>query len=288
MLERIPKAGESLDALRWQLSPGGQIASAVLGCARLGLRCAYAGSVGDDPAAEVILRPLREAGIGLGGVRCRSGATSRSAVILVERRSGERSVLGFRDPRLALRPEELDADAIVRARVLHLDAVDPEASAFAARRAREAGVAVVLDADAVAPGLDALLPLVDFPIVSRSFAEEWGGTGSVRDGLAAVSGPGTRLAVATLGAAGALARCDEGWLESAAFDVAVTDTTGAGDAFHAGFIWGLLQGRDARGVLRAAHAVAALNCTALGAQAGLPGPDAVRALEVGAAAADRR
>ncbi|MGH0037709.1 MAG: carbohydrate kinase family protein [Myxococcota bacterium] len=292
VVERMPRPGESLAALRWLLSPGGQVASAVLACARLGLRSAYAGAVGDDPAAEVILQPLKDAGVDLGCVRSVAGATSRSAVILVERSSGERSVLGFRDPRLALRPGDLDESALGRARVLHLDAVDPDASAWAARRAGEAGVAVVLDADAAAPGIEALLPLVDFPIVSRSFAEEWGGTGSVRDGLDAVTGPRTRLAVATLGADGALARSRQGWIETAACEVAVTDTTGAGDAFHAGFIWGLLQGRDASGVLRAAHAVAALNCTALGAQDGLPGVEDLLRFERGervrSGPADRR
>lgn len=279
VVERMPRAGESLAAERFLLSPGGQIASAVLACARLGLRCAYAGTVGEDPAAEVILRPLSEAGVDLSAVRTVAGATSRSAVILVERASGERSVLGYREPALRLRPGDLDPALLARARVLLLDAVDPEASAWAARHAREAGVAVVLDADTVAPGLETLLGLVDFPIVSRSFAEEWGGTGSVRDGLVAVAGPSTRLAVATLGPAGALARGPEGWIETAACEVAVTDTTGAGDAFHAGFAWGLLEGRDAAGVLGAAHAVAALNCTALGAQAGLPDLERLRRFE---------
>jgi sugar/nucleoside kinase (ribokinase family) len=279
VVERMPRAGESLDAWRFLLSPGGQVASAVLGCARLGLRTAYAGAVGDDPAADVILRPLAEAGVDLGGVQTVAGATSRSAVILVERSSGERSVLGYRDPKLALWPGHLDPADIARARVLHLDAVDPEASAWAAGHAREAGVAVVLDADSICPGIEKLLPLVDFPIVSRAFAEEFGATGSVRDGLDAATGPRTRLAVATLGPAGALARGPEGWIETAAFEVAVTDTTGAGDAFHAGFIWGLLQGRDAPGVLRAAHAVAALNCMALGAQEGLPGAEELRRFE---------
>ncbi len=282
VVEGLPRPGEDQDAIELLIAPGGQVATALLACARLGLDCSYAGAVGDDAAASPILEPLQRGGVDVGRVARIEGATSRSAVILVDATSGERTVLGHRDPRLALEPGGAgmpDRADIAAHRVLHLDAVDCEAAAWAAGIARAEGTAVVLDADAVTPGIASLLPLVDFPIVSRAFAEEWGGTGSVRDGLEAVSGPGTHLAVATLGAKGALALGPDGWLETPAFEVEVRDTTGAGDAFHAGFIWGLLHGRDRAGVLRAAHAVAALNCTALGAQAGLPQVEAVERFE---------
>jgi sulfofructose kinase len=81
---------------------------------------------------------------------------------------------------------------------------------------------------------------------------------------------GARLSVVTLGEWGALAAGADGQLDSPAYRVKARDTTGAGDAFHAGFIWGLIQRLDVEAVLRAAHAVAAINCEALGAQGGLP------------------
>ena len=59
-------------------------------------------------------------------------------------------------------------------------------------------------------------------------------------------------------------------IESPAFRMEARDTTGAGDAFHGAFVFGLLEGLDAAGVLRTANAAAAMNCRALGAQAGLP------------------
>jgi len=273
VLDRLPQPGEHTAARRILTSPGGQVATAVLACARLGLRCSYAGRVGDDASAAAILEPLRKAGVDLGGVLRTPGTASRTAVILVDAASGERTVLGHRDPSLALSPADLEPELLGAAKILHLDAVDLDAAIAAAQRARESGAAVVLDADTPSPGIEALLAVVDFPIVSRAFAEEFGGSGSLRDGLEAVSGPLTRLAVATLGAKGAVSLGPDGWLETPAFEVVARDTTGAGDAFHAGFIWGLLQGFDTSGVLRTAHAVAALNCTAVGAQAGLPGPE---------------
>jgi sugar/nucleoside kinase (ribokinase family) len=87
----------------------------------------------------------------------------------------------------------------------------------------------------------------------------------------------------TLGAEGAIACVARGSevISSPAFRVGARDTTGAGDAFHAGFIWGLLGGLDAAAVLRVAHGVAALACTQPGAQGGLPDREALEAFLAG-------
>jgi sugar/nucleoside kinase (ribokinase family) len=251
--------------------PGGQIATALLACARLGLRTSFVSAVGDDEAGELALAPLREAGVDLDDVEIVPGAPTQLAVILVDRASGERTVLWHRDPRLALRPARLSRARIARGRVLHLDAGDPEAGAWAAKVAREAGMAVVLDADTAAPGMADLLAQVDYPIVSQSFARSYFGTDDVREALRGLVTAGARLAVVTLGEIGALGLAADGrWLPSAAFRVAVRDTTGAGDVFHAAFVWALIQRCDPVAMLRAANAAAGMNCRALGAQGGLP------------------
>jgi len=270
LLERWPEPGEKLDLIQADARPGGQVASALLGCVRLGLRCGYVGAVGSDADADRVLDPLARAGVDLAGVRRVPGARTRTATILVRRSDGERTVLAHRDPRLRLAPAHLEAREVERARLLHLDASDPDAALWAARTARRAGIAVVLDADQVWPGAERLLGVTDFPVVSKQFAEEWGGTGDPDDGLVKLAGLGARLAVVTCGAEGAIARAGDERLDGPAFEVAVADTTGAGDAFHAGFIWALLDGRHVGEVLRVANAVAALACTALGAQEGLP------------------
>lgn len=273
VVDEFPAGAEKRPLLRHTTEPGGQIATAMLGCARLGLRAGYLGAVGDDPASEQVLAPLERAGVETTDVRRVAGAQTRTALIVVRQRDGERSVLAHRDPRLDIDPTSLDARQITRARVLHLDASDPDAALWAARTARENGIPVVLDADSLGPAPDRLLEVIDFPVVSRELAEEWGGTGSPADGLAKLAGWGARLAVVTCGSEGALARLGEQTIRSASFaDEAaeVVDTTGAGDAFHAGFIWGLLQGWPAERVLRVANVVAGIACTRLGAQQGLP------------------
>ncbi len=248
--------------------PGGQVATAALACARLGLRTAYAGAVGADPHGVAVLEPLRKAGVDVSAVKRVPGARTQLAVIHVDSHGGERTVLWHRDRLLQLQPSDLSRASIESARALHLDGGDPEAAAWAANVARDAGVAVFLDADTQGPGVLELLARVDFPVVSREFAESSSQGGSARAALEEF--PGDGLLVVTLGARGAMARVGHRIIESPGFCIEPRDTTGAGDAFHGAFIWGVLQGWDAEAVLRAANAAAAMNCRALGAQGGLP------------------
>lgn len=257
---------------------GGQAATAALALARLGARVAWLGAVGDDPAAGRVLAPLAAAGVDCGGVKRVSGGRTRSARIRVDPRDGERTVEPERDPGVALVPEDLDAARLGSARVVLVDAEDPAASLQAAVLGRQGGAAVVLDADHAFRGWSEIVVETDFPIVSSPFAEDIS-KDSARGGLLALAQRARRLAVVTLGRGGAIA-CAAGRSEvssSPAFPVEVRDTTGAGDAFHAGFIWGLLEGADVARTLRTAHAVAALNCRALGAQGGLPDGEALEA-----------
>jgi sugar/nucleoside kinase (ribokinase family) len=250
--------------------PGGQVATAVLACARLGLRCAYAGKLGDDAAAALALAPLREAGVDLSGVQTVAGASTQTAVILVDGPSGERTLLWHRSAALRIAPGDLDRARVESARALLLDAGDPEAAAWAAGIARNAGIPVILDADHYRPELAPLLSRVDFPLVSQGFADSFSGSGSIREALRMLSGCGARLAAVTLGGRGTIAASGEDVIEVPAFAVDARDTIGAGDVFHGAFAWGLLEGWGAARVLRAANAAAAMNCRFPGAQGGVP------------------
>ena len=270
----LPPPGGKAAVDDWCERAGGQVATAVLTAARLGLRTAYAGVVGDDRAAEQALAPLRIAGVDLSRVAVVPGARTRAAVVAVEQGSGERAVLGYRDPRLLEGSAALAALEPDAARLLLLDASDPTAALQLAKQARERGVAVLLDLDTASAEAERLVALADFPIVSEGFAERVYGT--VESALEQMAGQGARLPVVTLGARGSLALWAGRSLASPATRMVVVDTTGAGDVFRGAFAWGLLQGLDAEPLLRAANAAAALSCTGLGAQGALP--DAVQLL----------
>ena len=259
-------------------APGGQIATAVLAATRLGLRARLVGSVGDDEAADRALAPLRAAGVDLEGIHRAKGVPTRSALVLVDARDGERSVIGHRDAGLALPPAALDRTALRRARVLLVDADDLEAARWAVSVAREEGVPSVLDVDAADPERLALARAVDFPIVSGEFSAKLSGRGREEDTLAQLVGPGVRMAVVTRGAAGAVARLgDEVWTQPA-FAVTVHDSTGAGDVFRGAFAVGVARGDPARRALGRAAAAAALACRGAGAQGSLPDAAEVEAL----------
>lgn len=268
-LPHFPPYGGKVRFERAVCSLGGQVATAIIACARWGLRTRYVGTVGDDEAGEKHRQALEQAGVEAHLIVV-PGTTSQRAYILVDRSTGERTILWDRPDGGALRPEWLEPQWITRARLLHLDGHDPAAAVVAARWARQAGVAVVADFDNVYPGMEELLPLVDYLLVSQEFPVRLLGESDPRRALLRfreLFRP--RVAAVTLGAAGAVALSDEGVHWAPGFVVDAVDTTGAGDVFHAGFIYGILQGWSVARCLEFGCAAAALNCTGVGARGGL-------------------
>jgi sulfofructose kinase len=253
--------------------PGGQVASAMVCCARLGWRARYVGRFGDDELGQVGLASLTEEGVDLSAAQTVEART-RFAIVLVDGRSGDRTVLWDRDPRLALRAGDVASEVWSSARVLHVDCEDIAAATVAAKTARASGALTVIDVEAVLPGVPALLRHIDVIIASEGFPERLTGHKDTGAALAAMSREyEPAVACVTLGAAGSLAICQGREIRTPAFEVPVVDSTGAGDAFRGGFISGYLQsGQDAdvADVLTYATAVAALKCRSLGARHGLP------------------
>jgi sulfofructose kinase len=247
---------------------GGQVASAVLGCARLGRTAALVASVGGDAEAELALAPLREAGVDLSRVRRVPGAATRSAWIWVEPASGERTVLWQRDERLALGPDAVPPGDIAQARLLLVDATDLALSQQAAERARAIGRPCVVDADSPQPGIERLLAAASHPVIPETLARLL--FGDLEAAVRELARAGAKMPVVTRGRGGSVAWLDGEVVATPAFAVTAIDTTGAGDAFHAGIAHGLLEGLAGRTLMRTAHAVAACVCRAMGAQAGLP------------------
>jgi sulfofructose kinase len=266
------------------ISVGGQVASAVVACAHLGLRTKYIGAVGDDERGRLQLESLRAAGINVDHVRERAGCGTQSAFIVIDEATGERTVFWSRPDCLKLMPEEITPEQILCGRLLHIDGHDTAAMERAARLAREAGIPVTVDVDTVYAGFDRVLPYVDYLIASSEFPGRWTGLDDPFVALQTIRERfGMKLAGMTLGAHGALVLTDEGFTYSPAFVVNCVDTTGAGDVFHGGFCYALLQRMPLEEALDFSNAMAALNCTAAGARGaiamgGIATADAARAL----------
>ena len=259
--------------------PGGQVASAMVACARLGLRVKYIGAVGDDWRGQIQMESLEGTGVNLDHVQLRRGCPNQSAYIIIDRSTGERTVLWRHDECLRIDPEEIAEEQITCARLLHIDGHDTPAVARAAQIARRHGIPVTVDVDTIYHGFDKVLPNVDYLVASSEFPANWTG---VNDPFAALetlqNEYGMKVAAMTLGAHGSLARVGGEFVYSPAFVVNCVDTTGAGDIFHGGFCYAVLRGMGMRDALDFSNAMAALNCTALGARGGIRTAEEVRAL----------
>jgi sulfofructose kinase len=267
-LPHYPELGSKVEFRSAEILPGGQVASAVVACQQWGLRTRYVGKVGDDEAAAIHRTEFARLGVEA-HLLTAAGCASQQAIILVDD-AGERTVLWRRDPRLMLRPEEIQREWIVNARALHVDGHDTAAAAVAAGWARSAGIPVIADLDDVYPGVEQLLKNVDYLISSRDIPGRLTGEQNLLKSLPALGSKyGCRFTAATLGREGVLAWDGTRLHYAPAFCVQTVDTTGAGDIFHAGFIYGLLQGWPLTRQLDFACAAAALNCTATGARGGI-------------------
>lgn len=267
-LERFPERGSKIEYAHASVMPGGQAASTIIACQSWGLSARYVGKIGDDDAGRLHRREFARAGVDARLVEV-PGAASPQSLILVDG-GGERTVLCRRDERLLLKPGDLERDWIIKTRALHVDGYETAAATHAAQWAREAGVPVVADLDEIYEGVRDLVRNVDYLIVSRDFPARLTGERNLPDALKAMRAEyGCRLTAATLGHDGVLAWDGAQLIHRAAYRVNVADTTGAGDIFHAGFLYGLLQNWRLEQQLDFACAAAALNCTSQGARGGI-------------------
>lgn len=262
--------------------PGGESATAAVALARLGCRVGYVGRVGDDDFGRHGLDSLRHEGVAVDGVITVPGATSRFAIVLVDRRGGHRTVIWNLHPGLHMSADDVPASTVAEARVLLVNSQEPLPMAAIAERARHAGTRTVVDIERVRPGVDRLLRTMDVVIAAAGFPEAYTGIGERGAALSRLQADcGAAVVCVTLGAEGSLARAMGQEVRTPAFAVEVVDTTGAGDVFRAGFVAGWLAAGDRAElpeVLRWANAVAALKCRGLGARTASPTLAEVRAL----------
>jgi sugar/nucleoside kinase (ribokinase family) len=276
-LPDFPVRGSKMEYSNSSVLPGGQTASTVVACQSWGLSTRYVGKLGDDHAACLHREAFDKAGVEARLITV-SGGVSPQSLILVDG-GGERTIMCRRDESMALMPHELKREWIVNARVLHVDGHETEAATQAASWAHEAGIPVTADLDEIYPGVDDLIANIDYMIGSKDFACRLMKDANLESALKRMHARyNCRLSAATLGEDGVVAWDGRKFYRSAAFHVPVVDTTGAGDMFRAGFIYGLLKGWPLEQQLDFSCAAAALNCMAAGARGGIKTVAAVEEL----------
>lgn len=274
MVSEYPKPDSKQQITRMEYSPGGQVATAMVTCSRLGLRASYIGRFGDDVHGKWGLESLSEEGVDTDACLTAEATPNGFSIILVDRERKTRTILWSRPPALDLAPSDIQPSLVCAGRVLLVDCHDTEASTTAARYARAAGIPTLIDVEYVRPGIEDLLAQIDIIITSEGFPFELTGCESAGRSLRAIRDAYRPAMVCmTLGKEGSLALVGDAEIRTHGFRVPVVDTTGSGDVFRGGFIAGWIHGGNstsAADVLRYANAAAALKCRELGARQAIP------------------
>ncbi len=270
VVPHFPEFNSKVKMISLERQGGGQVATAMVALAKWGLKVRYIGKVGGDELGSFSLESIRSQGVEVSFVTREEGARNQYAFILIDARNGERTIIWDRDPRLMYRPGELSQEAVCSGRVLHLDGHDVGATLQAIGWARQNGIPTVIDLDKVEDGTEEMVAMVDYLISSQRFPCRLTGISDPVRALQALGSMARGFVAMTLGAEGCLALTPSGPLHCPGFPVKAVDTTGAGDVFHAGFIFGLLKGWELQQILEFSNCVAAMKCTKLGGRPGIP------------------
>lgn len=290
--------GQTLAVLR-QRSPGpltrgsslgltlaGAESNVAIGVRRLGLPATWIGHVGADPLGEMVVRELRAEGL---DVLVRVDTTRPTALLLSERRTADRTRVWYYRSQSAgvdLAPTDLPQGVIGDAGLLHVTGITlglgtgpADTTQRAAETASAANVPVSFDINHRAALPDAaafqdrarrLLPLCDTVFATVPEARLFSNADDL-DGLAAdLLRVGPRRVILKLGAKGAMSATSSGVLTQAAFGVTAVDPVGAGDAFAAGYLSGMLHGWGEQACLTQAAQVGAIAVATEGDWEGLP------------------
>ena len=268
-LPGAPGPNVKLPIASQQIRYGGQVATTLAACASFGLRAVFVGTCGNDEPAEGLRDALARRGVDTSHM-IRRAARHRRAVILVNERTGDRTVLWERDPRLALSADDLPRAVIERARLLHVDTVDEETAIAAAGIARSAGIPITSDIDRVTDRTPALIAAVTIPIFAEQIPQALTGEADDERALRMLRAVHAGLLCVTLGARGSMLLDGNQLIRVPAPAVRAIDATGAGDVFRGAFICALLRGDSPVDILRFANGAAALSCTREGALDSVP------------------
>jgi ribokinase len=269
-IQNYPAPDTKCEISEMVIQGGGPVATALVALSRWGLSCAFSGVIGDDDWAPVIRQSLVEEGVDTRGLLTRINSSSQFAFILAEPGTGRRTIFWRRPTGLPPTPDEVPFHLLKRAKIFHTDGLFIESALAAAKTAKDAGVLVSVDAGTLREGMLDLARLSDCFITSESFSRSLSGGDDPREVCKRLSELGPRIVGVTLGAKGYVGFVEGRWIQKPACPVETIDTTGCGDLFHAGFIFGLHQKWDNEKCFDFAAWSAARVSLRLGGRSGIP------------------
>jgi sulfofructose kinase len=269
-VDTFPAVDTKCEFQEMVIQGGGPVATALVALSKWGISCAFSGIVGDDLFGKLIVESLNKEEVDISGLLVRGGSNSQFAFILAEAGSGSRTVFWRKPTGPPPTDAEIDNNVIEKAQIVHTDGLFIDATLAACRVAKDAGKKVVVDAGSLRDGMLKLASISDYFIASEKFAAEYVGKGKALQACNELLKLGPKMAAVTLGSRGYLAVHQGKVLKKPAYKVKAVDTTGCGDIFHAGFIYGLIKKWKVEESLDFAAWAAAQTSLKLGGQEGIP------------------
>lgn len=278
-IDTYPERGRLNLVERMELHSGGCAANTGVSLAKIGVKTAVIGKVGNDGFGDFLVQVLQKHGIDTRGVK-RDEKEATSATMVMVHSDGERSFIHYIGANAALRLDDVDMDIVRQSKVLHIagalvmPGIDGEPTAELLRRAKEMGIITSFDTvwntssgwmDTVRP----CLPYVDYMIPSIEEAKMLTGREQPEDIAQVFLDHGVKVVGLKMGERGCYIRTHDTRIALPRYEVHAVDALGAGDAFAAGFLTGVVKGWDLEQTGRFANAVGALCVTALGATTGV-------------------
>ena len=269
LVPSLPAPDTKVPMRDFRMVGGGQATTAMAALSRLGLKTAYVGVVGDDPGGKLVLSGLEEFGVDVSSVVVEDGGETPAALIFVDESARTRTIAYQPTSPGRLSASTVDLEFVLSARCLLIDPHETLFGLEVAGEAKKRGIPIIYDAEHMTEGFEEMLAAADYVVGSADVVETLKAS-SVEEALERILAAGPKAAVITLGSGGAIALTAEGFSRRPAYRIGVVDTTAAGDAFHAGFAYSILQGWDMNRTLAFANAMGALVCRGLGGRETLP------------------
>jgi len=276
----LPSKGEEVLVDKVEMCPGGSAANLSVAVARLGVSAGFIGRVGNDFFGQFLIEQFQKENVNISQLQV-DDKVGTALLFVIVTENGERTMYTFRGANVYLSPEQVDMDYVRSADILHVSGYtlisDPQRKTALQilDTAKKAGVFISFDAGVLAPikaasRVHSILPSINLLFLNELEAASLMGIKPPESAAESILGLGPEIVALKLGERGCLVLNKYKKFHSPAFKVDVVDTTGAGDAFDAGFLLGIKEGWSLEKTACFANAVGALSVTRVGAWSALP------------------
>jgi sulfofructose kinase len=268
----FPPAGKKIDGISQSslIAGGGPVPTSLCTFSKLGGHAGLIAPFGDDEWAKFARKELDKFGVRHDLCIVRKNCQSARAFAWIEQQSGSRTIVLDIPPLIFINPRDINLSRLPIPKLIHLDGRHLKAAVKLARWGKKAGARIMLDIGSVRNKVDELFPYLDLLICADDYAKFYFKTRSIKKAATGFKIIGIPEVIVTSGIDGSFGiDSNNNRHRQKAFKIKAVDTTGAGDAFHGAYLFGLLKGWDLDKKMKFASATAALKCLKPGARMGI-------------------